>query len=168
MAHPFSELKIVIGEMEYPNTYADDITIDRTNLEDEFERHAERYGYWAYLAELAHDTYLRCKDELERLYALIDAEKRGIKEHFRTENTKFKYTETMVKSEVITDSRYVKKQYELRSCEHLANALKHAKESLSHRKDMLIQMGLTVRAKEPRVITDMRVSAAKEVISNSK
>src|SRR5258706_16362910 len=100
-----SGIQIKIGDVLWPNAYGDDIQIDRTNLEAEFENQPPRFAYYATLAEMADAAHLRLKEELEALSAAIDAENRNKTTALVEQNPKFKMTATMSEHQIWLDPR---------------------------------------------------------------
>jgi hypothetical protein len=136
-------VQVVLGGVEYPNTYGDDISIDRTDLQEEFVRHAERYAYYATLAELADDRADRLKEDLEHLAAKLDHDTRQKAVALKQADPSFKMTETMVENEVKMHAAYRQAQTEYQEARHLAKLLKNAPHAFAHRRDMLIELGKT-------------------------
>jgi len=151
-------VKIELDGVEYPNDYAEQLAIDRTSLEDEFLEHSKRYAYYATLAELAEDRHQRAKEDLERLVADLDHEIRAKAEQIRSQNDKFKLTETMIEKEILIDPRYQRKLSEIQNARHLAKVLKAAPMAFAHRRDMLIELGKTAMS----TVSDPRVSQGKQ------
>lgn len=139
----FSELTptLRVGDMTFESKLADDLFINRGDLNGEFVRHPERFGFYATCYEIAAAKENQYKVALERLYAVLDHEKRnGLK------LSGIKATEKMVENEVITDDRYVALQDEHLTAQLDAAVLKSAMYAMQHRKDMLIQLGSAARA----------------------
>lgn len=139
------EIQIIIKGIKYENTFNDDIKIDRTNLDDELSTQAEKYAYYAFLAEEAENLVSLKKAELDQLYAKIDCEKRSQAISLQAQNKGFKYTETMCENEVITDPRYVQVQSELHKSQLLAGQLKVCATAFSQRREMLVSLGMRNR-----------------------
>lgn len=136
------KINISIDGVKYDNSFNTDVSIDRTNLDEEFSTQAEKYAFYAFLAANAKSSYERHKFALEQIYAAIDHEKRTEAEAMKAANPKFKYTEKMVESEVITDKRYTAKKNEMFDARLLADQLNAASAAIAQRKDMLVQLGL--------------------------
>ena len=139
------EIKIEIRGIEYDNSFADDVQIDRTNLDEEFATQAEKYAYYAFLAEEAKAVHERSKFELEQAYAVIDHEKRMCAAATKAANPKFKMTEKMVENEVLTDRRYGEKKEAVLKAKLLAGQLQQAAIAIAQRRDMLQQLGASAR-----------------------
>jgi hypothetical protein len=163
------KIKIEIHGIEYDNTFADDIRIDRTNLDEEFATQAEKYAYYAFLAEEAKSAYEFLKFEVEQLYATVDHEKRMAAEAVKAQNKSFKYTETMCANEVITDKRYVDKKGEMLNAKKLAGQLDQAAKSVAQRRDMLQQLGANTRnSMQPTRAVEQRAEAAHDIIAQNQ
>lgn len=147
--------QVVIDNVEYPNTYADDLSIDRTNLEEEFVTHSERYAYYATLAEMADDRADRMKEDLEHLAAKLDMSVRDKAKALQMNDPKFRMTETMVENEVKNSAEYQRSQKEYQEARTLSKLLKNAPHAFAHRRDMLIELGKTSMSSmsDPRVQT---------------
>lgn len=153
-------VQVVIDNVEYPNTYADDLSIDRTNLEDEFVSHSERYAYYATLAEMADDRADRLKEDLEHLAAKLDVQVREKAKALQVVDSKFKMTETMVENEVKNSAEYHAAQKDYQDARTLAKLLKNAPHAFAHRRDMLIELGKTSMSS----VSDPRVQQGKQQI----
>lgn len=139
------DFEINIDETIYDNDLLNDLRIDRTELNEEFIIQSEKYAYYAILAERAKAKYNLIKFELDHLYARLDFEKRQKAAEIREIEPKFRYTEKMCESEIITDSRFVKKKKELLKAQELSGLLSKAAEAINGRKDMLVQLGVNIR-----------------------
>jgi hypothetical protein len=130
-----------VGTEEYESTLAEDLFINRTDLSGEFARHAERYAFYATCFELASMRVEQYKAAQQKLYAILDQEKRG-----ELANSGVKTTEKVVENKILMDDRYVAIQEELLDAQGQMGVLKAAMVSMQHRKDMLIQLGSAARA----------------------
>lgn len=159
-------IEITIDGVTYDNTFSHDVTIDRTNLEEEIAEHAQKYYYYAFLSEVAKTKAAFKKIEMEQCYATLDHEKRDAAKNI----SGFKFTEKMCENEVITDQRYRTAQTAYLTADLLANQLEKAERAMSQRKDMLIQLGNInrhVMSPSPRV-TEQQTSVAEELISRTR
>ena len=157
-------IEISIDGITYENTFQDDIRIDRTNLEQELATHAEKYHYYASLAQIASFKAASKKFELEQLYARVDCEKR-----IQASTSGVKHTEKMFESEVITDPRYATAQGEYLQSTLLANQLTECAKSMAHRRDMLIQLGgITKQTLQPQRVVEQQANAVREMITTSR
>lgn len=162
------DFEIKIGGVEYTNSFPDDIRIDRTMLTEEFTTQGEKFAYWSFIAEKAKHLYLLSKFELEQLYAKVEHEKRMAAAAMKANDAKFKHTEKMCESEVITDPRYTKKKLQVLKAQELAGLAKSASDAISQRRDMLIQLGANDRiGHAPGRVMDTP-NVAKTVIENNK
>lgn len=163
------DFKIEIDGIEYNNSFQNDIRIDRTNLDEEFTTQGEKFAYWGFLAEAAKARYHMLKFELDGLAANVESEKRKAADAARIMNPKFKYTEKMCESEVITDDRYQVKKLEMLDAQKLAGYLARFAEAIAQRMQMLCQMGANVRvATTPDRVMEQQHQVVKNVITNSK
>ncbi len=130
-----------VGEMTFESKLQDDLYVDRSDLNNAFIRHPERYAFYATCYEIAAAKENTYKVNLDRLYAILDHEKRG-----ELQMAGVKTTEKMVENSVITDDRYVALQDEYLRASKDASICKAAMFAMQHRKDMLIQLGSAARA----------------------
>lgn len=141
-----------VGAATYESTLQEDLFINRTDLSEEFSTHAERFAFYATCYELAAAKAESAKIQLERMYALLDHEKRS-----ELLMAGVKTTEKMVENSVITDDRYVSAQDMYVEFSRQAALLKAAMTAMQHRKDMLIQLGSAARAE---LQADISIKAA--------
>ncbi|NBU69925.1 MAG: hypothetical protein EBS53_00520 [Bacteroidetes bacterium] len=129
-----------VGVVDYDSHLDEHLYINRSDLSSEFASHAERFAYYATCFELAADKVRRLDIDLKRMYAVLDAEKRG-----EMMNSGVKTTEKMIENMVITDDRYVAVQSELMDAEKQHGLLKAARDSMAARKEMLVSLGANQR-----------------------
>src|SRR5690349_20184544 len=96
-----------VEDFKYESKLEEDLFINRNDLSDEFARHSERYAFYCTCFELASSKVELYEINLERLYAILDAEKRQ-----DMLNSQMKSTEKMIENMVITDAKYVALQEE--------------------------------------------------------
>lgn len=130
-----------VGDVTYSSTLEEDLFVNRADLSTEFSRHAERFAFYATAYELAVERLQRLENALKRLYAQLDHEKRTT-----FMNAGVKTTEKMIENSVITDERYVAGEAEVLEGQKQAGLLKAARDSMIHRRDMLVSLGATYRA----------------------
>lgn len=130
-----------IGETAHPNKLRQHVFINRSDLSNEFAEHAERFAWYATAYELASDEELRLKEHLARVYAQVDAHVRAEAKAAAT-----KLTEKMVENTVITHPKYVQVQEKYLDAKRNTGLLKAARDSMIHRRDMLISLGANYRA----------------------
>ena len=143
-----------VGELSFESKLQDDLYVNRSDLNSEFIRHPERFAFYATCYEIAAAKENNFKVNLERLYAILDYEKRG-----ELSMSGVKTTEKMVENSVITDDRYVALQDAYMQTQKDASICKQAMNAMQHRKDMLIQLGSAARA-EFNADVSMRAAAA--------
>lgn len=145
---------IDLGGVVYPNDFAEDLSIDRSNLQEEFLTHADKYAYYATLSELAEDRFNRLKENLETVAARCDYDKRTEYERMKAQETKLKMTEKMFENEVLLDPRYQAALKEMQDARYLAQLLRNAPMAFAHRRDMLLEVAKshTVGMTHPRII----------------
>jgi len=161
------EVKIQIGDVEYDNSFNDDIRIDRTNLDDELSTHAEKYWFYAYLAEEANWRVGVLVHELDQLYARTDYEVRQRGESIKKSGGKI--TEKMIENEVITDQKYQAKKLDMLDAKKMAAQLKACANAMAARKDMLVQIGGIARQQMvPGRIVEDKTEHAHEIIKQNK
>jgi hypothetical protein len=141
--HPLRQLisTFTVDETEYENTLHEHLRINRGNLSGDYEKHSEYFAYWSTLYELALDHQTRAEIDLERLYAIIDAEKRS-----QLGLTGGKVTEKTVENAVITDDRYIAAQVIVLDAKRNTGLLKAGRDAMIHRRDMLVSLGANYRA----------------------
>lgn len=130
-----------VGDLTFESKLEDDLFVNRTDLNNEFIRHPERFAFYATCYEIAANRENQYKVALDRLYASLDHEKRG-----ELKVAGIKPTEKMVENSVITDDRYTAVQNEYIQAQRDAAVLKTAMQAMQHRRDMLIQLGSAARA----------------------
>lgn len=163
------EITITINGVTYDNSFARDILIDRTNLDEEFARQPEIYAYYAFLAEDAKAVFERKKFELEQSYARIDHEKRMAADATKAQNPKFKMTEKMVENEVITDPRYSEAKEAMLAAKLLAGQLDQAARAISQRRDMLQQMGANNRVGNmPTRVMETKQDTVRDIVAGNQ
>lgn len=136
------DINIDLDGIKYTGDLNEDLMIDRTNLDEEFETHSSKSAYYSTLHELAKHKLAHMKNKLEVLEANIDAEKRGVAMEAMTTNAKLKYTENMYKNEVHTDERYQELKKKTIDLEYQVGLLGVAREAFMYqRKSMLEQCG---------------------------
>lgn len=128
-----------VGSVDYTSHLDEHLFINRGDLSGEFAEHSERFAYYATCYELAADKVRRFDIDLKRMYAVLDAEKRGEMHGVKT-------TEKMIENMVITDDRYVALQNEATDAEKQLGLLKAARDSMAARKEMLISLGANQRS----------------------
>ena len=162
------EVKIQIGDVDYDNSFNDDIRIDRTNIDNELSTHAEKYWFYAYLAEEANWRVGVLAHELEQMYARTDHMVRQKAEGIRKAGGN-KMTEKMVENEVITDQKYQAKKLDLLDAKKMFGQLKACSMAMMARKDMLVQIGGIARQQMiPDRVMEHKVATAHEVIANNR
>lgn len=126
---------------EYENTISKDLEIDMEHLDQCFANQAKLMAIYGFAYDKAADQESRLKIELEKIYALLDAQTRN---NFEVSGHKF--TEKKVHNVVITSPEYQLKQNEYQQAKLVASHLKSACLALMHRRDMLVGLGANYRA----------------------
>lgn len=144
-----------VGEMTFESKLEEDLFVNRADLNNEFIRHPERFAFYATCYEIAANKENQYKVALDRLYAILDHEKRG-----ELKMAGIKPTEKMVENSVITDDRYTALQNDYIQASRDAAILKTAMQAMQHRRDMLIQLGSAARA-EFQADISMKAAAVK-------
>jgi hypothetical protein len=162
------DFSIDIGGVVYENSLMDDIRIDKTNLDEECATQAEKFAYYGAAAELAKSREAYLKNDLDVLYAQIEHEKRQAANTMQIANSKFKFTEKMCESEVITDKRYQAKKKEYLDAKKLTGLLTVGKDAFNHRREALISLGANQRvgANDTRILKQTVKSQIAEKKSN--
>lgn len=150
-----------VGTQTYESKLMEDLFINRGDLQGEFVRHPERYGFYATCFEIANAKVELHSVALKRLYAMIDYEKRST----ATLNSTGRVTEKMIENMVITDERYIELQEQTLEAQKQQGLLKAAMTSMQHRKDMLIQLGSAFRA-EMQADMSVRTAAARDTMTS--
>ena len=145
--------KIVISNVSWPNTFEEDIKLDRTMLEDEFADQSSKYAYWSTLAALAKDQEARLKRACELVYATSDAAAREEVRQLQAGGSTQKFTEKIYETMAKTNQEYQKIQLEYLDARKLADLLTRAEHAFAQRKEMLISLGAHARTGA----TDLRV-----------
>lgn len=158
------QIELKIDGVTYPNRIARDLSIDRTNLEEEFLHQAERFAYYASMEALAKDRRGRLKAQLELLYAQLDSEKRQAANAMQAANPKFKYTEKMCENEVKGDTRYQSVMQEYHDADRLSNLLGAWRNAMDHRRESLISLGAHDRT--GNFSTRVLAEQAKQTLTN--
>ena len=115
--------EIIINGVKHDNNLEEELKIDRSDLDGEFEKYAKKYAYYGTLAEMASGREDKLKYQLELLYAHLDAEKRGEAQEMMAQNPKFKYTEAVYENLVKGDKRYQVAMLEYLDAKELAGKL---------------------------------------------
>lgn len=158
------ELKITLEGVTYGGTFEQDIHVDRTNLDEEFENQPALYAQYAFYAELAKHEEETKKKSLERLGHVLDHKTREDMKH-----QGIKSTEKMVQSVVETDKVYKELEDEYLAAKLQAGLLKRAAEAISMRRDMLIQMGSSSRVGSlPVAVSAAQKAHVKEIIARNQ
>lgn len=150
-----------VGSITYNAQLEEDLFVNRSDLNNEFVKHPERFAFYATCYELANVKVQQHEVALKRLYALIDHEKRS-----ELMNSGIKVTEKMIENSVVTDDRYVAFQEETIEAQKQAALLKVAMIAMTQRKDMLIQLGSAFRA-EMQADLSVKAAAVRETISGN-
>lgn len=158
-----TNFEIEIDGEKYDNTFAEDIKVDRTDLDSEFCVFAEKYSYYAMLHELAKDLERKLKRELELVYAVVDHTKRMEAQQHMAANPKMKHTEQMYENEVKTSEQYQKKEIEYLDSRKMAGLLGAAREAIGHKRDMLISMGANARVG----VSELKMDRVREILNKS-
>jgi hypothetical protein len=112
--------------------FESDVKFNKYKLEDECEKHASIYFYWA-------DKLAKAKNNLgdsEDAYKLVSAQR----EMFIRENWDDKIgksTESGIKAVLETDDKYIIAKEAIRNNQHEVNTLIAAVSAMEHRRDML-------------------------------
>ena len=163
------KIDITLNGVEYDHSFEDDVSIDRTNLDEEFSTQPTKYAFYAFLAEEAKYLADRQKAILENVYAAIDTEKRTNASTLLAQNPKHKHTEKMYENEVKGDARYKDTLEAYHKAKLLAGQLDVASRAIAMRRDMLMQMGATARlGAVPTRVMEAKRDNAKTIIAKQK
>ena len=135
---------------EHANPIAEDTLINTADLEWEFENHPTKYAWWAFLAEHAKSEVEQQKNELNIMYAQLDAKARNQarmdEEDARQNKQKpVRITEKMVENIVVTSPDYQDLMQGLIEAKKNAGLAAAGKSAMDHRRDMLLQIGANYR-----------------------
>ncbi len=133
--------EFTVGEKTYKRDLSGDLFIDQGDINSSFVDHAQKFAWYATIYELCSDYESKLKNELGRLEAQLDYEVR-----MEFEGASLKATEAKVKNTIITRPDYVKAQEALREAALNTGLAKAARDSMMHRKDMLVGLGANYRA----------------------
>lgn len=161
---------------EHPNPIAVDTQINTADLEWEFQNHPNKYAWWAFLAEHAKAEVEQLKNELNILYAQLDAKARNQarmdEEDARKNKQKpVRLTEKMVENVVITSPEYQDKMQELIEAKKNAGLAAAGKSAMDHRRDMLLQIGANYRTEgqaDPVILKEAAREKARERAARKK
>lgn len=157
------DIELAIGNIKYDNNWAEDLAIDKDNLNHEFMTQSEKFAYYGTLYELAKDRHNRLKNELELVEAHVDAELRIRIDNIRQQDPKYKATEAAIKCDIIRDARYRTKNEEVMSCAKMVGILSIAKEAFQQRMHMLVSLGANLRSNP-----EMRMHSQEQQMNNVK
>lgn len=119
------------------NTTIDqDAQIDKLDLVNEMEVHAQMFAKWAGLLEQAQGDRDDAKDELELIAADFDSAIRAEPEDYGIERV----TEGAIKSAILTQDQYREVKRKILDAERRVNAYTAAVRTMEHRKRMLEKM----------------------------
>jgi hypothetical protein len=163
------ELVVTLNGVTYDHTFEDDVRVDRTNLDFEFEDQPRRYAFYAFLAAEARHIVNRRKAVMEQVAAVVDSEKRLEAQQLQAQGAKHKPTEAMYEHMVNTDKRYMAAQEEYHLAMRTADQLTEASRAIAQRKDMLIQLGSSSRVGSiPTAVTSAQEAHVKELIARNR
>lgn len=154
---------IKLNGVNWENDIHDALSIDRTDLDSEFEKQPVNYAYYAYLHEVAKDQVNRQKHMLEILMAQVDHEVRTEAQFIRVQDPKAKFTETMFANMVKSNERVQKAQLELLDMQKMAGVLGSIKEGIAQKKESLISMGANHRASTGNSLRVLEQAASNRV-----
>lgn len=137
-----------IGNTTFPNRLKEDSSVDQGSLNDVLSEHAQKFAWYATAYELALYHEAQLKEELQRTYARVDHKVR-----MEGKDAGVKLTEKMVENTVITHPHYMSLQDKYLAAKRDSGLLKAARDTMIHRRDMLIQMGANYRAEGTSDIT---------------
>lgn len=130
-----------VNGIVYDFNMSDTVKIDTSDLNNELVEHSQKFAWISTAYELACDQELKLKTRLERLYAQLDV---LVRHEFDAHNVKI--TETKVANEVILRSEYTAAQDEYGASKLEASLLKVARDSMLHRREMLLALAHNYRA----------------------
>lgn len=129
-----------IDGVEYESTLADDLRLDRMNLNEEFEKHAEKFAFYSTAYEICLDKERRAKAVLDRVYAILDSQARG-----DLAANGIKATEKKIENMVVTAPDYLAAQDEYFEAQRLVGLLKSARDAMIHKKECMVSLGANFR-----------------------
>jgi len=155
---------IIINNVSYPNTFREDIRLDRTILEDEFANQPGKYAYWSTLLAYAKDQESKLKRAMGIKYAQADNAARLEASELQKSGDPRKFTEKMFEGMAKTNADYQRSELAYFEARLLSDLLRTAEDSMSQRKEMLISLGAHAR----QGASDVRVMApqVREYIQN--
>jgi hypothetical protein len=131
--------KIEFDDVKHDVDMEKELSVDTGNLIGAFKEQPVRYAFFATLHEFARSYANLLKRELNSMNAALDAE---FREEWPFDS---KMTETAIRNAIITDERYVDAEEAYAEAEKQVKLLSVAREAFIQRKDMLIQLGPSVR-----------------------
>ena len=132
--------KIVIEGKEYEFDLESDLKINDADLNSEFCKQAKLFAIYATAYERAlHDSSL-LKVKLDRLCAHLEYQGR-----MEATSAGIKFTEKMADAYVNGHAQYLEANTELLKYQEIVGLLKHAKDAIVQKRDMLMQLGASQR-----------------------
>lgn len=139
------------------------LTIDQSNLAEEFTKQAATYAYWS--GQLAEAERIRAvvDNRKDQEYAAADA-------YYRDEldSKGQKYTEAVIRGLVTRDEDYQKFVEEMHNADYVYNALRGLLKALDMRSSMLISLGATLRAEQDMTGMTIRDRRMQETVEEVK
>lgn len=142
-----------------PQELSDDTAFDPDNIDDEMMRQAGLYAHYAVKASQAAEAADNAKIKRDITESKIDME---IRDNAAEEGTKL--TEGKITAMVKTDVRWVKASKYYNAAKATAELGKYALEAFKQKRDMLVQIGVSMREEmkgEVRVKTAQAVEEAR-------
>jgi hypothetical protein len=118
-----------------------DVTFSDLDLTGAMMKQASLFAYYA--AQSA-----RANHQVQKFKLLLDVQESKLDKEIREaalEDGGKKITEAMIEKEIKRDARYVKARMNLLEAQQIADLAKDTLEALKQRRDMLVQIGVTMR-----------------------
>ncbi len=149
-----------IFDDEARELHTEDIRIDMYNLNNCLIKQADIMMTYSSNYELASQEEFALKEALERAYAVLDPQAR-----IMLQSSGQKTTEATVDATIIANDEYVALQTKYLAAKKNAGQWKAARDSVIHRKDMLVQLAANYRAENMGEITlKDNIKNAREVL----
>jgi hypothetical protein len=139
-SEPVLAAKAFTREGEGFGSFEENVSINDENLDEEFIRQPGLYGHYAKMEAIAQGKLLSAKARLDVIQAEV----------YRTLRTKYeeggeKFTEKKLEMDVVTHKNYKAAMAQYIKAKEDADLCRAARDALSHRRDMLIQLGSSKR-----------------------
>lgn len=152
-------VRLANGSLKTYNV-GEELSIDVTDLDNDFVEQPAKYAWWAVLAETAKNFKEEQEAELERVEAEADKRVR-----VDLELNGVKITETIVARNIKLDSDYQKQLEKSLRAKRSAMMLDRVAKAFDQRLDSLISLGANLRAENNNADVKILQTQAKDVVN---